>query len=198
MRYFSDKYDVKLNWAPTQSSNIQVKYHKDDWPWSVLRRVRQRPRRAARRVTRIRLGASGFDQVLSPTTFLEVAYAGYDGLDIHESRTGSLEDPFIDYSPPGGGPETFSGGLYFPWAWDTKPRRRRRDRLDLRRRLSRGRSRVQVRRDLRLGRGHIDHLRRCQRPLLLPLRVHLRVLRLLRLRLRVLLPGDGRRLHLRR
>ena len=29
-----------------------------------------------------------------------------------------MEDPFIDYSPPEGGPPRYSGGLYFPWSWE--------------------------------------------------------------------------------
>ena len=31
---FSDKYDLKLDWAATESLNFQAKYHRDDWPWT--------------------------------------------------------------------------------------------------------------------------------------------------------------------
>ena len=60
------------------------------------------------------------DKILGSNTYLEVAYAGYTGIDIHESLTGSQEDAYIDYSPSGGGPAHYSGGLYFPWSWETQ------------------------------------------------------------------------------
>ena len=115
---FSDRYDLKLNWAPTQSLSFQAKYHVDNWPWEFSNAFQ----------TTSATGGEGdenpawglrFDKVVGGSTFLEVAYSGYDGIDIYESRTGSLEDPFIDYSPPGGGPARYSGGLYYPWNWDT-------------------------------------------------------------------------------
>jgi len=52
--------------------------------------------------------------------FFEASYSGYTGIDDYESRIGSVEDGFIDYSPPSGGPPRYSGGLYYPWAWDNR------------------------------------------------------------------------------
>ncbi|MCP4845817.1 MAG: hypothetical protein GY901_12080, partial [Actinomycetia bacterium] len=115
---FSDRYDLKLNWAPTQSLSFQAKYHIDNWPWEFSEAFRTDSATGGEGDENPAWGAR-FDKVISSNTFLEFAYSGYDGIDIHESRTGSQEDGFIDYSPPGGGPERYSGGLYYPWAWDT-------------------------------------------------------------------------------
>ena len=89
---FSDRYDIKLNWAATESLSFQAKYHIDNWPWEFSDAFR----------TNSATGGEGdenpawglrLDKVFGSNTFLEVAYSGYDGIDIHESRTGSLEDP---------------------------------------------------------------------------------------------------------
>ncbi|MCP4200832.1 MAG: hypothetical protein GY769_02730, partial [bacterium] len=115
---FSDRYALKLNWAPTQSLSFQAKYHVDNWPWRFSDAFETASASGTEGDENPAWGLR-FDKVISSNTFLEVAYSGYDGIDIYESRTGSQEDPFIDYSPPGGGPEHYSGGLYFPWSWDT-------------------------------------------------------------------------------
>ncbi len=56
---------------------------------------------------------------LSPNTLLEVRYAGWWADDISDSPTGSMEEPFIDWTPPGGGPPTYSGGVSWPWDYIT-------------------------------------------------------------------------------
>lgn len=30
---FSDRYDIKLDWALSDSTNVHAKYHIDSWPW---------------------------------------------------------------------------------------------------------------------------------------------------------------------
>ena len=61
----------------------------------------------------------GLNWIASDKLFLEFKYAGWWSDDIHDSQTGSFDEPFIDYTPPGGGPETYSGGVYYPWDYVT-------------------------------------------------------------------------------
>ena len=117
--YFSDKYDVKLNWAPSNSVSLQAKYHNDIWPWKFSDAF-QTASASGTEGDRNPAWGAGLDWIISNNTFLEIAYFGYTGIDVYESRTGSVEDPFIDYSPPEGGPPRYSGGLYFPWTWDNR------------------------------------------------------------------------------
>ncbi len=57
----------------------------------------------------------GLTSVLSDTTLLELNYAGWWGDAPWESFTGSQGEAFIDYDPPGGGPERYSGGIWYPY-----------------------------------------------------------------------------------
>ncbi len=59
----------------------------------------------------------GLTSTLSNSTLMEFKYAGWWGDDLYESITGSTAEPIIDYSPPGGGATTYSGGLYYPWEY---------------------------------------------------------------------------------
>jgi len=56
---------------------------------------------------------------LSTNFLLELRYAGWWSDDFNLSQTGSLDEPFIDYTPPDGGPTTYSGGLWYPWDYVT-------------------------------------------------------------------------------
>ncbi len=48
---------------------------------------------------------------LSTNTLLEAKYAGWWAYEDYLSTTGSLEEPFYDYTPPGGGGQTYAGGV---------------------------------------------------------------------------------------
>ena len=60
----------------------------------------------------------GLTSILSDTTLLELNYAGWSGPAPWESLTGSQEEAFIDYDPPGGGPTRFSNGLWYPYEYE--------------------------------------------------------------------------------
>ena len=38
---------------------------------------------------------------------------------MYQSQTGSIEEPFTDYTPAGGGPATQSGGVDYTWDYVT-------------------------------------------------------------------------------
>ena len=48
---------------------------------------------------------------LSTNTLFEAKYAGWWAYEDYLSTTGSLEEPFYDFTPPGGGQTTYSGGI---------------------------------------------------------------------------------------
>ena len=60
-----------------------------------------------------------YQSIFSDRTFMEVRYTGWTTNDDFLSQTGSTEGAYIDYSPPGGGPATYSGGVWYPWTYDT-------------------------------------------------------------------------------
>jgi outer membrane receptor protein involved in Fe transport len=62
---------------------------------------------------------AGVQTALNDRLLLEFRYAGWWSDDIHDSQTGSFEEPFFDYTPDNGGPTTYSGGVYFPWDYVT-------------------------------------------------------------------------------
>ena len=60
----------------------------------------------------------GWTSVINDTTLFELKYAGWYGDDAWDSVTGSTEEAFIDYTPPGGGPPLYSGGVIYPFDYD--------------------------------------------------------------------------------
>ncbi len=48
---------------------------------------------------------------LSTNTLFEAKYAGWWAYEDYLSTTGSLEEPFYDFTPPGGGQTTYCGGI---------------------------------------------------------------------------------------
>jgi carboxypeptidase family protein/TonB-dependent receptor-like protein len=56
---------------------------------------------------------------LNENLLMELGYAGWWSSDWYRSINGSLEDPFTDYTPPGGGPPLSSGGVLYPWDYRT-------------------------------------------------------------------------------
>ena len=87
-----------------------------------------------------------YQSVFSDRTFFEARYAGWKSNDDNVSQTGSTEPAFIDFSPPGGGPTTYTGGVWYPVDLRHLDRSVQRQRVALRRRLHQGRPRLQVRR----------------------------------------------------
>ncbi len=113
----SDRYDLKLNASFNDSNLLEAKYHYEDYDW-VYGDAFSTPDATGNQFGTNPAWGIQYQSVLSPETFLEVRYAGYEGDDDLLSRTGSTADPFIDYSPPDGGPTRYSEGYYFPYLFD--------------------------------------------------------------------------------
>ncbi len=113
----SIKYDIKLSAAINQSTLIDAKYHLEDWEWEYGDAF-STPSAQGNQGGDNPAWGIGFDMVLNERNLLEIGYAGWRGEEHWRSRTGSTEDPFIDYSPPGGGPPLYSGSLWYPYDYD--------------------------------------------------------------------------------
>jgi hypothetical protein len=115
---YSDKSDLKIT-NRTGPFTIDGFIHHDDWGgldapspfYSQSALSGERGRNPA--------WGGGLEWVTSDRLFMEFKYAGWWSDDIHDSQTGSFDEPFIDYTPPGGGPTTYSGGVYYPWDYVT-------------------------------------------------------------------------------
>lgn len=115
---YSDKSDLKVT-NRTGPVTIDGFVHYDDWggldapsPFSTQSALSgERGRNPA--------WGGGLEWVTSDRLFMEFKYAGWWSDDIHDSQTNSFDEPFIDYTPPGGGPTTYAGGVWYPWDYVT-------------------------------------------------------------------------------
>ena len=113
----SIKYDGKLSAAISDSILMDAKFHFEDWEWEYGDAFSTADAQGNQGGDNPAWGL-GFDMVLNDSNLLEIGYAGWRGDEHWRSRTGSTDDPFIDYSPPGGGPPLYSGGLWYPYKYD--------------------------------------------------------------------------------
>jgi outer membrane receptor protein involved in Fe transport len=118
--WYKDRYDLKLSARINDKNLIQAKGYFEDWgfPEPGSQFVADSARAGEVGTTT----AWGLDvqSIWTDRTFFEARYSGWKSDDDNLSQTGSTEPAFIDYSPPGGGPAVFTGGVYYPWTYDTK------------------------------------------------------------------------------
>jgi outer membrane receptor protein involved in Fe transport len=115
--YPSDRYDLKVTAALDDSNLLEGKYHYEDYKWA-LGDAFATPDAQGSEVGSNPAWGIQLQSVLGSDNLLEVRYAGYKGTDDWLSRTGSMAAPFIDYSPPDGGPARISGSLWYPYIFD--------------------------------------------------------------------------------
>lgn len=117
--YPSDRYDIKVNAALSDSNLLEVKWHYEDYRWAFGDPNSTPDAQGSEYGTNPAWGIQ-LQSVLGGDSLLEARYAGYDGKDNWLSRTGvgREADPFINYSPEGGGPTQFSGNLWYPYIWE--------------------------------------------------------------------------------
>lgn len=117
--YMVERLDAKGTMRLGQSNELGFMFHVDDW--DSIDGGNDFTTDSAAYVERgITYGyGANLTSTLSSNTLLEFRYAGWWADDIHDSPTGSFDEPFIDYTPPGGGPPTYSGGVVYPWDYIT-------------------------------------------------------------------------------
>jgi len=113
------RYDLKLSSRINDRNLLDFKggVHKMDWPYSPDEFTE--PSATPGYLDKQDYWAVNFQSIFSDRTFLE-ARASVWKADLESlSLTGSTEPAYIDASPPDGGPTRFSGGLWWPFLYDT-------------------------------------------------------------------------------
>jgi outer membrane receptor protein involved in Fe transport len=117
--WYADRTSLKLSSRINDSNLLDLKGSYDDWGY---------PPAASAYVARsAQAGEKGIDKswgigyqsIFTDRTFMEARYTGFTVTDENLSETGSTDPAFIDYSPPGGGPPLYFGGVWYPWTYDT-------------------------------------------------------------------------------
>jgi len=116
---YADRSSIKLSAQINPSNLIDVKGSYDDWGYPDPSSAYYTPSALAGEKGIDKSWGINYQAILSDRTFLEARYTGFDVVDDYLSQTGSTEPAYFDYSPPGGGPTTYWGGVYYPWTYDT-------------------------------------------------------------------------------
>jgi len=116
---YQDRYDLKLSWRINDSNLIDAKIYYAEWGYPAASSPYTTPSASAGEVGDDTMWGLNYQSIFSDRTFMEVRYTGWKSNDDNLSQTGSTEPAYIDYSPPGGGPTTYSGGVWYPWTYDT-------------------------------------------------------------------------------
>lgn len=116
---YSDKYDLKVTSRLTERLTAEGFVHHDDWGGLDAPTPFYQPSALSGERGRNPAWGGGVEWVTNDRLFLEFKYAGWWSDDIHDSQTGSFEEPFINYTPDDGGPTTYAGGVYYPWDYVT-------------------------------------------------------------------------------
>ncbi len=115
----ADRYDLKLSARINDSNLIDAKIYADEWGYPAAPSIYYEQSALAGEVGNNTAWALSYQGIFTDRTFMEVRYTGWKSNDDNLSQTGSMESAYIDYSPPGGGPATYSGGVYWPFRYDT-------------------------------------------------------------------------------
>jgi hypothetical protein len=116
---YADRSSLKLSVRINDSNLLDLKGSYDDWGYPPpANAFYERSAQAGEKGVDKSWGIN-YQAILSDRSFVEARYTGFKVVDDYLSETGSTEPAYIDYSPPDGGPTTYSGGLWYPWSYDT-------------------------------------------------------------------------------
>ncbi len=117
--WYADRFDIKLSARLNDNNLLDAKFQTDDWGYPSPSSEFSTPSAAAGEIGDNLAWGLNYQSIFSDRTFLEVRYTGFTVNDDWLSQTGSTEAAYFDNSPPGGGPTTYWGGVYYPWTYDT-------------------------------------------------------------------------------
>jgi outer membrane receptor protein involved in Fe transport len=117
--HYADRMSLKLSWRINDNNLLDLKASYDDWGIPASASEYFTPSASAGEVGTDQSWGIYYQSIFTDRTFLEVRYTGFSVEDDNLSQTGSTEAAYFDYSPPGGGPTTYWGGVYYPWTYDT-------------------------------------------------------------------------------
>ena len=115
----SDKYDIKLTTVVGQNNEIGGFFHWEEWQSPNGADPFIAPSANAQEGGSNPAYGVSWTSTLSPNLLLEASYSGWWSDDLYQSQLGVVEDPFFDFTPPGGGPATYTGGIYYPYDYNT-------------------------------------------------------------------------------
>ncbi len=116
---YQDRYDLKVSWRINDANLIDAKGYISEWGYPAASSPYTTPSASAGEIGDDVMWGLNYQSIFSDRTFLEARYTGWKSNDDNLSQTGSMEPAYIDYSPPGGGPTLYSGGVWYPWTYDT-------------------------------------------------------------------------------
>jgi outer membrane receptor protein involved in Fe transport len=117
--WYQDRYDLKFSVRFNDKNFLDVKGGYNDWGYPATANPFAEPSALAGEVGDDTIWGFNFQSIFTDRFFLEARYSGWKSNDDNVSQTGSMEPAFIDFTPPGGGPTTYSGGYWYPWNYDT-------------------------------------------------------------------------------
>jgi carboxypeptidase family protein/TonB-dependent receptor-like protein len=118
--YKTDKYDAKINSLLGEKHEVSGFFHWDNWDSPNTPSPFVAPSALAGEGGQNPAWGASWTWSKSENTLVEAGYSGWSTTDLYDSVIGApLQDPFIDYTPPGGGPTTYSGGVYYTWDYKT-------------------------------------------------------------------------------
>ncbi len=115
----ADRYDLKISSRLNDSNYLDAKLHYEDWSSPDAGDAFTAPSALGGEKGTNPGGGLNYSSVLSDRLFFDATYSYWWGDDTNESQTGSTEPNFTDYSPAGGGPPVSSGGVIWPWTYET-------------------------------------------------------------------------------
>jgi len=116
---FRDAFGLKLSARINDRNLLDLKFGYDDWGYPPVASEFIEPSANAGETGVDKSWGINYQTIFSDRTFLEARYTGFTVDDDWLSQTGSTDAAYIDYSPPGGGPAVYFGGLIYPWTYDT-------------------------------------------------------------------------------
>jgi hypothetical protein len=118
--YKSDKYDFKVNALIGEKHEIYGFGHYDKWDSPNSPDPFIEPSALPGEGGENPAWGVSWTNTATDNLLLEAGYSGWWSNDVYDSVVGApLEDPFIDYTPEGGGPTQYSGGVWYPWDYET-------------------------------------------------------------------------------
>ena len=115
----AERYDLKFDVRINDANQLSFKGHSEDFSIPEAGSAFVAPSASGFESGTNPAWGLGFSSVLNAKNLFEFHYAGWKSDDHWKSQTGSTEPPFVDYSPPGGGPPVYSGGVLFPFDYNT-------------------------------------------------------------------------------
>jgi hypothetical protein len=118
--YKSDKYTGKINSLIAENHEVFGFFNYEKWDSPNSPDPFTEPSALAGEGGKNYAWGGNWTNTATENLLLEAGYSGWWAEDVYDSVVGApLEDPFIDYTPADGGPTQYSGGVWYPWDYET-------------------------------------------------------------------------------